>query len=94
MSAAQNVRRELTQFIVENFLFGTPPNFSSDDSFLENGILDSTAVLELIFFVESRYGIKVEDIELIPENLDSINGLVEFVQRKTLAAPGVTQQTR
>ena len=86
MSAVQTIQQELTQFIVENFLFGTPPTFSNDDSFLEKGILDSTGVLELIFFLEKTYGFKVEDSELIPENLDSINNLGEFVQRKTLGA--------
>lgn len=75
--------QELSAFVVENFLFGcAAPRFSSDDSFLEKGIIDSTGILELVAFVEGRYRIRVEDRELVPDNLDSINRLVEFIRRK------------
>ncbi|MGC0774646.1 MAG: acyl carrier protein [Candidatus Acidiferrum sp.] len=71
---------ELRQFVIDNFLFGKPyEGFSDDDSFIEHGIIDSTAVMELIAFLEARYRIKLKDQELIPENLDSINGLARFV---------------
>jgi len=53
-----------------------------DDSFLEKGIIDSTGVLELVAFIEENFGIKVEDEELIPENLDSIDNLVTFINSK------------
>ena len=57
----------------------------ADDSFLEMGIIDSTGVLELIAHVESTYGVKIEDDELLPENLDSIDSLVSFISRKQTA---------
>ena len=52
------------------------------DSFLENGIIDSTGVLELVSFLEEKFGIEVADEELIPENLDSITNVVNYLQRK------------
>ena len=74
---------ELRHFVIDNFLFGKPyEGFADDDSFLEHGIIDSTAVMELIAFLEARYRIKLQDQELIPENLDSINGLVRFVESR------------
>lgn len=77
---------EIGAFIVANFLFGsTAHRLSAEDSFLERGIIDSTGVLELVAFVERQYQLKVEDRELVPENLDSINRLVAFVQRKRSA---------
>ena len=85
MSRALNAQQELTRFIVDSFLFGTEPSFSSDDSLLDKGILDSTGILEIISFIENRYDIKVEEVELIPENLDSISRLSAFVQRKSLS---------
>jgi acyl carrier protein len=75
----------LREFISDNFLFGTEADFSNDDSFLELGIIDSTGVLELIAHVESTYGLKIEDDELLPENLDSIDNLVCFINRKQTA---------
>ena len=53
-------------------------------SFLELGILDSTGIMELVTFIEREFKIKVEDQEIIPENLDSINSIVNLVVRKQL----------
>ena len=74
---------EIKEFIVTNFLFGQGGDaLAEDQSFLESGIIDSTGVLELVNFIEQKYGIKVADEELVPENLDSINCLTAFVGRK------------
>ncbi|WP_297365336.1 acyl carrier protein [Acidiferrobacter sp.] len=56
---------------------------TDDVSFLELGIIDSTGVIELIAFLEERYGIRVEDAEMTPENLDSLDAIEQFVARKT-----------
>ena len=76
------VAQSLRQFIRENFLFGVDDRYSDNDSFLENGIIDSTGVLELIAFLEKTFAIAVEDDELVPENLDSVNNVVRFVEVK------------
>ena len=77
---------EIRQFVVENFLFGQNDRQIADDqSFLEGGIIDSTGVLELIAFLESRYGIAIADDELVPANLDSVNRVAGFVATKMKA---------
>jgi len=73
---------EISEFIVNNFLFGDGSSLKNDTSFLENGIIDSTGILEVITFIEETFDIKVEDNELLPENLDSIDNLVRFIQIK------------
>ena len=70
-------------FIVETFLFGEGDNFRDDTSFLESGVVDSTGILELIAFLEETYGIRMEDDELIPENLDSVSNVSRYLERKT-----------
>ncbi|MEW5795024.1 MAG: acyl carrier protein [Candidatus Zixiibacteriota bacterium] len=76
-------RQELKAFILETFLFGDDSDgFGNSDSFMERGIIDSTGVLELVSHLEQTYGISVEDEEMIPANLDSIDNLAAFVQRK------------
>ena len=74
--------KDLKEFIEKTFLFGQEITFSDDDSFLEMGIVDSTGVLELVMYLEEHFNITVDDDELVPENLDSINSLVAFVNRK------------
>ena len=69
-------------FIVENFLFGNNENLEDNTSFLEEGVIDSTGVLELVGFIEEQFAITVEDEELIPENLDSINNVKTYLQSK------------
>jgi len=71
------------EFVIENFLFGDSGGLESDGaSLLENGIIDSTGVLELVTFLEESFGITVEDDELIPENLDSVENVTKFLERK------------
>ncbi len=79
----------LQEFIKETFLFGQEITFAADDSFLDMGIIDSTGVLELVMFLESNFGISVADDELVPENLDSINNIVRFVNGKCPPSPAV-----
>ncbi len=69
-------------FIVDNFLFGEDNNLENHTSFLENGIIDSTGIMELVAFLEATYRIKILDDELIPENLDSLENVNSFLKRK------------
>jgi acyl carrier protein len=74
---------EIKEFIVSNFLFGQDgDSLAEDQSFLESGVIDSTGLLELVSFVEQRYGIAIADRELVPENLDSLRNISQFVARK------------
>lgn len=76
-------KQKIRQFIVETFLFGdTEAELSDDESLLDSGIVDSTGVLELVAFLEEEFDIEVKDDELIPDNLDSLDRLAAFVDRK------------
>ncbi len=77
------MEEKLRTFIQNNFLLGDKNRaIKKDESFLQNGIIDSTGVLELVNFIEETYKIKVEDEELVPENLDSIQNLIAYIQKK------------
>ena len=77
------ISRTIRNYISENFMFNsTDPDLKETDSFLENGIIDSTGILELIAYLEEKYGIEVKDEEIVPENLDCIKSIVGFIQRK------------
>lgn len=79
----EDIKTTIKSYIVENFLFGdTDTVIDDDDSFMESGILDSTGILELITFIESTYNIKLDDDEILPENLDSLNNLEAFIKKK------------
>ena len=78
-----SVERDVTKFIVDNFLFGNAAEAPAPaTSFMETGLIDSTGVLELVAHIEEKYGFKVADDELVPENLDSVSNLAAFVTRK------------
>ena len=80
------MKSEIRHFIVENYLFGRDNGFGEEESFLDRGILDSTGVMELIAFIEGRFGVKVEDHELLPENLDTLSSLARFIEEKIFLA--------
>jgi len=70
-------------YILENFLFtDDQAELINSDSFLEKGIVDSTGVLEIIAFIEEEFNLTIEDEEMLPENLDSVEFIVKFIQSK------------
>ena len=78
----ESIKIQTRQFVVKNFLFGQDNGLTDEASFLDQGIIDSTGVLELVAHLESTYGFKVDDAELTPDNLDSVLAVGEFVLRK------------
>ena len=79
----RDMKQQIIDFISTNFLFDdTEKEIDEKASLLENGIIDSTGVLELIAFIEETYGIKVEDEEIVPENLDTILDITFFINQK------------
>ena len=78
-----DVKSKIRTFIIENYLFGDDEGLEETTSFLDEGIIDSTGILELIDFISEEFDITVEDEELIPENLDSINNVAAFIAGKT-----------
>ena len=82
-----SIETDVRRYIVDKLLFGrTDTVVNGDTSFLESGLIDSTGVLELVAFLEEQFHIKVEDEDLIPANLDSINALTSFVERKSMVS--------
>ena len=77
-----SAKAQIRQYLLENLLFSDNESDLPDDvSLLDRGIMDSTGVLEVVLFLEERFGIKVRDAEMLPENFDSVNNLVRFVER-------------
>ena len=77
-----DIKSKIKTFIIENYLFGDDEGLEESTSFLDEGIVDSTGILELIEFISEEFSITVEDEELIPENLDSIDNVTAFIGRK------------
>ena len=77
------IKEKLRNFIIENFMFGSEDaSLDDDDSFRDEGIIDSTGVLEAVVFIEDEFGFEVSDDELVPENFDSLNKLLSYVNGK------------
>lgn len=78
-----DTRQIIRAYIGENFLFSTNGSrLRDDDSFLETGVVDSMGIMELVVFVEEKFRIRVADQEVVPENFDSVDGLVAFIESK------------
>jgi acyl carrier protein len=83
----QEIKQQITDFITSNFLFeDKEKTIDEKDSLLETGVIDSTGVLELIAYIEETYGIKVEDEDILPENLDTILDITYFIKQKLSAS--------
>jgi acyl carrier protein len=78
-----DIKTQVRQYILNNFLMGGDPERITDSvSFIEKGIIDSTGVLELISFLQETFGIRIEDAEMVPENLDSLEKIEKYVDSK------------
>jgi acyl carrier protein len=79
----KTILKEVREYVVENFLLGEDEEeLSNSDSFLESGLIDSTGILEVIAFLEETYDVEIEDEEMIPENLDSVERVARFIASK------------
>lgn len=80
----KDIKETIRAFIAENVLFSDNGYPHSDDtSFLEEGIVDSMGIMELVVFVEEQFGITVEDEELVPDNFDSVGKLAAYIREKS-----------
>jgi acyl carrier protein len=77
------LKKQVRDFVIANFYVGDLASLEDRTSLLDQGIIDSTGVLEVIGFVETTFGVTVEDSEMLPENLDSIESIAAYVARKT-----------
>ena len=77
-----SLNQQIREFVTSNYYVADAASLDDGASLLDQGIIDSTGVLEVIFYLEDTFGIKVEDKEMLPENLDSIDRIANFVARK------------
>lgn len=75
------IERDIRRFLVDSFLYGRAEDLREGDPLL-GGIVDSTGTIELVAFLQERFGITVEDDDVVPENLDSLKNVVSYVGRK------------
>lgn len=77
---SDTIKTRLRAFIIENFLFGDEDYALADDaSLIDNDIMDSTGVLELVAFIDEAFGVKMADADIVPANLDSVSKIDAFV---------------
>ncbi len=81
-NATQTISIRVREFVLENFYVPDPTMVTPETSLLDRGIVDSTGILELVEFLQSEFELRVEDTEIVPENLDSIEQITAFVARK------------
>jgi acyl carrier protein len=84
---ADPLRDKVRDFILQNYLFTTDAAaLGLDDSLLERGVVDSSGMMEIIFFIEEQLGVTMREDEMVPDNLDSVNKIARFVQGKLKSA--------
>jgi acyl carrier protein len=82
---SRDIKQAVRTYVEQNFLVGSDTRIGDGDSLLQLQIVDSTGFLELVNFIESSFGVKVGDDEMVPENLETIDSIDDFVRRKLAA---------
>ncbi|HVU02562.1 MAG TPA: acyl carrier protein [Polyangiaceae bacterium] len=78
----QGVQERIREFIVTNFYLPEASTLADGESLVDQGVIDSTGVLEVVDFLEKEFGIAIQDSEMLPENLDSVDRIAAFIARK------------
>jgi len=81
----ESIEEKVRKFIADNILFSSSYPHSDDFSFLENGIIDSMNIMEIVLYAEQTFGIQVKDDEIVPANFDSVKSLANYVRSKQVA---------
>jgi acyl carrier protein len=84
----QAIQQRVKQFVVENFYVSDPSEIDDGTSLIATGLVDSTGMLEVIAFLETEFGIRIRDQEMVPDNLETIGRIAAFVERKQAARSG------
>jgi len=79
-------KEQIRSFLTSNFYISDVTALNDDASLLDQGIIDSTGVLEVVGFLETTFAIAVDDSEILPENLDSVQGMAHYIARKMSSA--------
>lgn len=87
MASTVDIKDKLKTYILDYFVKESGIKLTDDTSFLDEGIIDSTGVMELVAFLEMTFEFRIEDEEIVPDNFDSINKLLKFVQLKQNGKP-------
>ena len=78
-----DTKDQIRQYIARNLLFSDNGfKYGDDASFLEEGIVDSLGIMDLICFIEETFGLTVADEDLTPDNFDSVNKLANYIQHR------------
>jgi acyl carrier protein len=78
----ENIKSDIRKFIIKNYLKSRTAPLSDNDSFLEQGIIDSIGVIELANFIQAKFAIRVNVVDIVPDNFDTLNNLEKYVSRK------------
>jgi acyl carrier protein len=80
--ASMDLKAQIREFVIKNFYVPDGATLSNDASLLDRGVIDSTGVFEIIGFIEDTFQVTVEDTEMVPENLDSVDRIAAYIERK------------
>lgn len=77
------IESQIEEFIVRELMLADDNlRLDPDQSLLQDGTLDSLGILRAISFLEERFGVSIEDGELLPENFSTIRSMKELVESK------------
>ncbi|HUQ24264.1 MAG TPA: acyl carrier protein [Burkholderiales bacterium] len=86
----KEIRREVRDYIISSFYVPDSAALADSASLIDTGVMDDTGVLEMVAFLESTFGVEIDDSEILPENLDSIARVAAFVCRKKTCLESAT----
>ena len=81
MEEVINMKNKIRNYIIES-TFDDVEKITDETLIFEEGVLDSMGLLFLIEFLKEEFNITTNDDELVPENFESINNIMVYMENK------------
>tara|TARA_Y100000590_G_C15129647_1_gene791966 strand:- start:18 stop:281 length:264 start_codon:yes stop_codon:yes gene_type:complete len=75
------IAKAIVDYVAENFIGGERPDIPLNQSLVEEGIIDSYGIIELIEFLESEFDVAIPDEDITKQNFGSINKVADYLVR-------------
>jgi len=83
MNLTQQLREHIINHVIKD---KAPEGFNDDYNLIDEGFLDSLAIMNLIAWLEKQYAIEFDEGDIVLENFNSVKALLDFVQKKRAAS--------
>ncbi len=77
-----NVEAKLIDYIRNTLVSESLPELTADSNLIVDGILDSTALMQIVLWIEDEFDVAVDVEDMTPENFGTVRNMADYLRGK------------